>query len=123
LDNFEPRVTPSDPPSLPGVLPAVQPRVRLFRRVSKIILIILTILWAVLLIPAVMFALLSPFAFDSGATPAAFQVFYMLISFPFVLLIAPVIAWILYWLKLHTLAVIVACIPAMWFVFAVFVMD
>lgn len=93
------------------------------RKVARIILIALTILWIILLAPALMFALLSPFAFDSGATAAAYRVFYLLISFPFVLFFSPILAWILYWLKRYLLAGIAALIPALYFVYAVFLMD
>src|SRR3989304_5444451 len=94
-----------------GLSTTLQPVSSRTRRVIKITLIVLTILWVLLLIPAGMFALLSPFAFDNGVTDEAFQVFYILISFPFVLLFSPIIAWILYRLKLDLPAVIIALLP------------
>ena len=107
----------TEPPTI------VQPKGSRRRKISKIILIVLTILWAVLLIPALMFALMSPFAFDSGATEEAFRVFYLLISFPFVLLFSTIIGWILYWFKRYILAVVFAMIPGLYFIYAVFLME
>jgi hypothetical protein len=48
------------------------------------------------MIPALMFALLSPLL-STVAQRRSVSGVHMLISFPFVLLLSPAIAWIMYW--------------------------
>jgi asparagine N-glycosylation enzyme membrane subunit Stt3 len=112
-----------DAVSIPDSLIALRPTDSQTRRVVQISLIVLTVLWIVLLIPALMFALLSPFAFDSGATEEAYRVFYTLISFPFVLSLSPMLAWMLYHFKRYILAALVVLAPALYLVYAVFLMN
>lgn len=95
-----------------------QPR---HKRFAKIGLIILTVLWGLLLIPAVLFALMSPFAFDSGTTPEAWRVFYLMISFPFVLVGSVIFGWVLYAVRLYLPAFLAALLPVIIFIVYAFV--
>lgn len=95
-----------------------QPR---YKRFAKIGLIILTVLWGLLLIPAVLFALMSPFAFDSGTTPEAWRVFYLMISFPFVLAGSIIFGWVLYAIRLYLPAFLAALLPVIIFIVYAFV--
>lgn len=104
------------PPDLSVTRPP-KPR---FKRFARIGLIILTVLWILLLIPAVLFALMSPFAFDSGTSPEAYRVFYMMIAFPFVLVGSLIFGWVLYAVRLHLPGFLVALLPVVIFLLFAF---
>lgn len=84
------------------------------KRPALIILIIFTILYLLLLVPAALFAMLSPFAFDSGTSSQAWQVFIFLVSTPFVLLGGLILPWIFYVLKWYLPAMITAALPLLY---------
>ncbi len=86
------------------------------RRRTRIALIVSTLLWILALLPAGAFALMSPFAFDSGTSDAAWRVFIGLIGMPFVLVLSTVIAWVMYALKWHAAAIVAALLPVVYFV-------
>lgn len=86
------------------------------RRRTRIALIVITVLWVLALLPAGAFALMSPFAFDSGTSDAAWRVFVGLIAMPFVLVFSTIIAWILFALKKHRASILAALLPVVYFV-------
>lgn len=92
-----------------------------YQRFAKIGLIVLTVLWGLLLMPAVLFALMSPFAFDSGTTREAYRVFYLMISFPFVLVGSLIFGWVLYAVRLHLPGFLVALLPVVIFLAYAFI--
>lgn len=93
------------------------------RRLAKIGLLILTVLWGLLLIPAILFAEMSPFAFDSGTTPEAYRVFYLMISFPFVLVGSLIFGWVLYAIRLYLPGFLTALLPVVIFLVYAFVVG
>ncbi len=93
------------------------------KRFAKIGLIVLTVLWGLLLIPAVLFALMSPFAFDSGTSPEAYRVFYMMIAFPFVLVGSLIFGWVLYAVRLYLPGFLAALLPVVIFFIYAFVVG
>jgi hypothetical protein len=99
----------SIPAPEPTPAPAAPPRP--LKRPALITLIVFSILYLLLLVPAAMFAMLSPFAFDSGTSPEAWQVFIFLVSTPFVLLGGLILPWIFYILKWYLAAIITAALP------------
>lgn len=108
--------------SLPPPNPAL-PQPPRYKRFAKIGLIVLTVLWGLLLIPAVLFALMSPFAFDSGTSSEAYRVFYMMIAFPFVLVGSLIFGWVLYAVRLYLPGFLAALLPVVSFLIYAFVLG
>jgi len=111
--------TPNALPT-PAVAFPPQPRHKCLARLG---LIVLMVLWGLLLIPAVLFALMSPFAFDSGTTPEAWRVFYLMISFPFVLVGSIIFGWVLYAIRLYLPALLAALLPVIIFLGYAFIVG
>lgn len=82
---------------------------------AKIAMIIMTIIWLLALVPAGMFALMSPFAFDQGVSPQATRVAVGLIGGPFALVGALLLAWLLFAARLIKPAVIAMFLPLVYF--------
>lgn len=93
------------------------------QRFTLIVLIIFTVIYLLLLVPAGLLAMMFPFAFDSGATTEAYTVAILLLTFPIALILAPIIAWILYKFKQYIAALVFILLPLVYFLLAVFVFE
>ena len=85
-------------------------------RWAKITMLVMTIAWLLALVPAGLFALMSPFAFDQGASPQATRVAVGLIGGPFALIGSLLLAWLLFAARLIKPAVIAMLLPLVYFV-------
>jgi hypothetical protein len=91
------------------------------QRRTRTVLIVLTVTWVLALFPAGAFALMSPFAFDSGTSEGAWRVFIGLIGMPVVLVLSTLIAWVLFGLKKYTAAIVLVLAPLVYFVAFLFI--
>jgi hypothetical protein len=88
---------------------------------AKTFMIIMTIVWALALVPAGLFAMMFPFAFDQGVSPEAVRVAVGLVGGPFALLGALLLAWLLFAARRIRLAVAAMFLPLVYFVIFVIV--
>lgn len=97
-------------------VPAAEPPGSRFRRRTRNVLIVFTILWGLALLPAAFFAMLFPFAFDQGASDAAWRVALGLIGMPFAFIIGLVLMWGLFLLKKYRAALIAISAPVIYLI-------
>ena len=83
---------------------------------AKVFMIIMTIVWLLALVPAGLFALMFPFAFDQGVSPQATRVAVGLVGGPFALIGALLLAWLLFAARRIRLAMIAMFLPLVYFV-------
>lgn len=83
---------------------------------AKIVMIVMTIIWLLALIPAGLFALMSPFAFDQGVSQQATTVAVGLVGGPFAIIGALLLAWLLFAARLIKPAVIAMLLPLVYYV-------
>lgn len=83
---------------------------------AKIFMIIMTIVWLLALVPAGLFAMMFPFAFDQGVSPQATTVAVGLVGGPFALIGGLLLAWLLFAARLIKLAVVAMFLPLVYFV-------
>jgi O-antigen/teichoic acid export membrane protein len=80
------------------------------------LLIVLSVLGVLAIIPASLFAMFSPMAFDapgSNNDPTVWAIFIGMVSAPFVMLTSLATAWLLYWRRFRRVAVSVAAVPTL----------
>lgn len=83
---------------------------------AKIAMIIMTIVWLLALVPASLFALMFPFAFDQGTSPQAWTVAIGLLGGPFAIIGSLLLAWLLFAARLIKAAIVVMFLPLVYFV-------
>ena len=83
---------------------------------AKVFMIVMTIVWLLALVPAGLFALMFPFAFDQGVSPQATTVAVGLVGGPFVLIGALLLAWLLFAARLSKAAVAAMFLPLVYYV-------
>jgi hypothetical protein len=80
------------------------------------LLIVLSVLGVLAIIPASLFAMFSPMAFDapgSNEDPRVWAIFIGMSSAPFVMLASLAAAWLLYWRRFRRVAVFLAAVPTL----------
>ena len=82
----------------------------------KIYMIVMTVIWLLALLPAGMFALMSPFAFDQGPSPQATRIALGLIGGPFALVGSLLLGWLLFAARWMKAAVVAMLLPILYFV-------
>ena len=105
---------PESAADTPAQTPAAAPVPRQsnpLKRPTRITLIVLTVIYLILLVPAGLFAFISSFEFEAGATPDPLVVYLLFISLPFVLLLGTILAWLLYRFKIYRAALVVGFLP------------
>ena len=83
---------------------------------AKAFMVIMTIVWLLALVPAGMFAMMFPFAFDQGPSEQATRIALGLIGGPFVLIGTLLLAWLLFAARLIKPAILAMFLPALYFV-------
>ncbi len=84
------------------------------RKNTRIFLIVASIVFGMLILPSLPMIMMSAMMFDSpGSTESTttWVIFWSMVAYPFVTVIAIIIAWILYVKKLHLPAIVFSCLP------------
>jgi hypothetical protein len=81
------------------------------KRRTKIYLIVTTILYLLSLVPAALAIMMTPFAFDEGATPEAWALVTKILVYPLVVIISVVGSWIFYRLSWFWVAIAWSLLP------------
>ncbi|MFP5287984.1 MAG: hypothetical protein ACLGI9_19765 [Thermoanaerobaculia bacterium] len=76
-----------------------------------IYLIVATILFGLSLLPAAMAAMMSPMAFDAGESPEAWALVLLTLSYPVLVLLGLLVAWILYARRAYRTAIAFSLLP------------
>jgi hypothetical protein len=76
-----------------------------------IYLIVATIVFGLSLLPAAMAAMMSPMAFDSGESPEAWTLVLLVWSYPVLVLVGLLVAWILYASRAYRTAIAFSLLP------------
>lgn len=74
-------------------------------------LIVMTVLYLMLLIPAALAVMMTPFAFDQGPSPEAWALVTKILALPLVVIAAIVGMWMFYKLKLYWVAIAWSLLP------------
>jgi hypothetical protein len=98
------------------VAPAENPSSAPRPKWAKIVMLVMTVVWLLALVPAGLFAMMFPFAFDQGVSPQATRVAVGLVGGPFVLIGALLLAWLLFAARWVKLALIALVLPLVYFV-------
>jgi hypothetical protein len=83
---------------------------------AKIFMIVMTIIWLLVLVPAGLFAMMFPFAFDQGTSPQAWTVAIGLVGGPFAIIGSLLLAWLLFAARFIKAAAVVMFLPLVYFV-------
>jgi hypothetical protein len=81
------------------------------RRGTLVFLIVATIVFGLSLLPAAMFVLVSPMAFDSGESKEAWTFVLAVWAYPVLVLVGLIAAWIFYAVRLYRTAVVFSLLP------------
>jgi hypothetical protein len=92
-----------------NVQPAPPPAPR--SRGALIYLIVATILFGLSLLPAAMGLIMSPMAFDAGFSRTAWTIVILVWSYPVLVLVGLLVAWILYKARSYRAAVAFSLLP------------
>lgn len=103
--------TPSPSSSQTPVPPPVPSQSHPLQRSTRITLIVLSVIYLILFLPAAVFAFFTSFAFEGGATPDPLLLYLCFLSPPFVILLGTIAAWLLYRFKAYRAALVVGFIP------------
>ncbi|MEZ4768040.1 MAG: hypothetical protein R2844_06380 [Caldilineales bacterium] len=71
----------------------------------------MTVLYLLLLVPAALAVMMTPFAFDQGSTPEAWALVTKILALPLVVIATVVGMWVFYKLKLYWVAIVWSWLP------------
>ena len=93
------------------------------RGTTRVLLIVVTVLYVLSLLPAGMLVITSPMIFDAGESPKLWTIFGLVVGYPVLVLLTLVVAWVLFVKKKYRAALIVSLLPILEVVAGVIVVS